>query len=382
MAKAAVTALLVLSPMAMFTARAGTPTSADIIDGFESAQDNILNSALQYRLAAADNARTLLEATAAELQGIQTDLQDPTLAAQLGKNLKSLNTKITSCLKAVNAAEPWVDPDVGVKAQPSTAVLNKLFSTATMARTSEQVLTTPLLAGKGGGVQGAPMIWATEDPFNYKAGQYVHFKIYPPGYPDPAANFTSPPTINIQNSSIVTALDPTYQPDFRPFPVNGKPPRYYNLTLRMGPQEGAAHFELTYNGQTREKLVYNRGGPGAAAQPFGYPTVLAKGNYQMSMSVTGTGWFTDATGRHTTNVSYGPIVIPYTFPLKSPSSFATTIVKYANTMMQAYGGAYGVNGAVTCPSSDANGFTLVFTASYGDAAEGSKATVTLTITRI
>lgn len=399
-------AVFIVLTAGMFSVAAGAvATMQDVLDSFQSAQNHIADAAMSFRqaspgdaLASLKNAKGDLESiqgllaspgdalaslqnTKGDLEAVQGLLTGGSVADQLGKGLKAFDVKVQRCIKEIGAAALLVDPESSLKAKPATAVLNKIFSTAKLVRTSEQSVVKPILAGKMKGSEKL-IIAPQGDPFNYKAGKLAKFKIYPPGYPDPDAKFppppAEPPSLTLKNLDICEALDETYPPKW----TLSRDGRYYMLELMMGPKEGSSHFELDYNGQMTEQLVMNRGGAGASSLPLWFPGYMQPGTYQMSISVGGNYWWTDADGRHTGVLHpFPPTLVPgVTFPLKNVKTFANTIVKMFNKIAPVYmqtSGAGITSAVATCTASTETSVTLTFSARYGDFANGGNATVSM-----
>lgn len=361
-----------------FSSKAEGAALDDVIGSLEAAQGRIFESMEKYRQLDPDAARILLEEALADLADVQVDLQDTALAEQLGRNLTVLVKKVNLSSQAISVSMPWVDPDPGTKEKTVSAVLAKLFATAKSVRVAEDVLVKPLVAGKGGEVGGGPLIFALNDPFNYKANQQVQFRLYPPGYPA-VKEFNSLPVVTFFNGGLTQALDPSWY-ELVPDP---RIPGCLLLKMRMGPTEGVAHFEVTYEGQTSKRLMYNRGGAGAANMPFLFPQGLATGNYQVSFSVSVYAWVLTPDGLITGSYTLPAGSFPTkTIGLKNPQTFAKAIQKELNTAAAAAFQATGIKGSASVTGVDENGFQMTFSGKYGDSSLGGTFLVVITITKI
>jgi hypothetical protein len=373
-------ALCGLLLMGSYSARGQGLTLQDIADLLKEAQYDIGMCALSYRMASPTDALDNLTLAQEKLGSVHDGLLDPTIVSQLGTSYAAMSAKVNTCITKVDAVWLLIDPYATGKAKPQSAVLSQLFSAGKLVAATETVVKKGMLSGKMVGSEKL-IIAPQGDVFNYKAGKVANFKVYPPGYPSPDAVFPPPPalppSIAFKNLDVCNALNGDYVWTL------SKDRRYYTLSLLMGPDEGPSHFELTYNGQTTEQLVVNRGGSGAASLPYGFPTYMQTGNYQMGMSVNGTSWWTDYQGRHSTNISIPDIYIPYTIYLQNLRSFANLIVKMFNQMAPAFTAGSGITSiAATCTSSTDTRVVLTFSARFGDGANGGIVNVSIIMTHI
>lgn len=363
-----------LTMSAICPQRAQAVTSEDVMTKFDEAQANVVEAMYPYRWGKPAEARALLDSALASLNEIEAALQDPALAAEMGRKLRSLLSKTKLAKKAVGLVTGWVDPATGTKVKPVPSVLSKLVTTAKAVKGAEEVVDKQVLSGDGGAGLSEMMI--VTEPFARKdfwdrPNQIVKYKLYPPGWPT-VTKFDSPPVVTIHNT-----FGTVVRPDMMLWDPNTN-----ILTLQMGPDEGVARFEVTYQGQTKRHLMSCRGPAGSAALPPGL-SGLEKGSYQMSISGSVTAWVTGPTGliSHTMDIPAGsyPTEVVY---LKNVKSFLNGMVKEANQIASAMLAANGVKGGIKLESVSDTGFTISVSVSMGTPAEGGRAIIYMTVTKI
>jgi hypothetical protein len=356
-----------------------TATMQDVIDGFESTQADIMDALMYYRQASPEDAFASLATAKIDILAVQTALQDPAIVQQLGKGLKALNAKVTTCIKTIDAAAVQVDPESGLKAKPAATIIKQLATVAKTVKTSEETITKAISTGKGGTTDKV-MIACWSDSFNFKAGQLVTYSLYPPGYPT-VTTWESDPVITLKNSFGGSELDLDYGYQL------GAPDKkgVRKLTMRMGPKEGyGGSFDVNYQGVKSTRLIWNRGSSTAAALIYGMDgATLIKGSYTMSIGAGGTYWWTDENGRHTGTTSVPVVAVPYSIPMNNLKSFGTTLVNMFNKIAPSIIGESGfTRSSAICTEYSETSMTLLFSASYGDKANGGIATVTVIMTHI
>ena len=350
-------------------------TPEALIQKYDAAQAGIVEALYPYRQGKLDQAGEKLAVVNALMAEIQADLQDPDLIAALGKSHRSVTTKTAAAVKLLTQVTEWINPPEGAKAKPVSSVISKLMATGKSVKSVQEVASKIILKDKA--YAGLDDIMIVTEPFARKdfwdkPNQIVKYKLYPPGWPA-VTTFDPPPAFAIVNT-FGTVVDPNYLWD----PVNNI------LTLRMGPNEGVARFEVTYQGKTTKHLMSCRGPSGSTSLPFGVSS-LQKGNYLMTCSGSATGWaLNPATGQ----IMYYTMDIPAgSFPtetvlLKNPKTFLNGMIKEANAIASPILAENGVKGGMSLVSVDENGFTIAVTAETGTPTQGARATIYITVTRI
>jgi len=349
-------------------------TVEDVMMKFDNAQADVVESIYPYRWGRPDEARALLEDALALLNEIEVDLQNPSLAESFGSKRKSLLSKTKLAKKSVGVVTEWVDPAVGSKVKPVSSVLSKLVVTAKAVKGAEEVVGKRLLSGDGSA--GLAEIMIVTEPFARKdfwdkPNQTVKYKLYPPGWPT-VTKFDTPPVVTIHNTfGTVVRTD-----------VMLWDPNTNILTLQMGPDEGVARFEVTYQGKTKKHLMSCRGPAGSTSLPPGVGG-LEKGSYEMSISGTVTAWVTGPTGLiyHTMDIPAGSYPTEVVI-LKNPKTFLNSMVKEANQIASALLAENGVKGGMALESVSDTGFTISVSVSMGTPAQGGRATVYITVKKI
>ena len=103
----------------------------------------------------------------------------------------------------------------------------------------------------------------------------------------------------------------------------------------------------------------------------------------MSIGSGGKYWWTDDRGLHTGTTSVPVVAVPYNIYMNNIKSFATTLVSMFNKIAPSILGSSGITrSSAICTASSDTSVTLLFSASYGDKANGGIATVTLIMTHI
>ena len=350
-------------------------TPEELIQKYDEAQSGVVEALYPFRTGKINEAAEILEAVGELMAEIQADLLDPDLIAALGKSHRSIKTKTAASVKLLTQVTTWVKPPEGVKAKPVNSVISKLVATGKSVKSVQEVASKIILKDKA--YAGLDEIMIVTEPFARKdfwdkPNQIVKYKLYPPGWPA-VTTFDPAPEFAIVNT-FGTVVDPNYLWD----PVNNI------LTLRMGPNEGVARFEVTYQGKTTKHLMSCRGPSGSTSLPFGVSS-LQKGNYLMTCSGSATGWaLNPATGQ----IMYYTMDIPAgSFPtetvlLKNPKTFLNGMIKEANAIASPILAENGVKGGMSLVSVDENGFTIAVTAETGTPTQGARATIYITVTRI
>jgi len=269
----------------------------------------------------------------------------------------------------------WINPPAGTKGKSVNTVISKLVATGKGVKTVQEAIGKLILKDKT--FAGLDEIMIVTEPFARKdfwdkPNQIVKYKLYPPGWPA-VTTFDPPPAFTIVNT-FGTVVDPNYLW----VPVKNI------LTLRMGPNEGVAHFEVTYQGKTKKHLMSCRGPSGSTSLPFGVSS-LQKGNYLMTMSGTITVWVPDPnTGGllyHTENIPAGSFPTK-TVLLKTPKTFLNNAIKEANVIAAQVLAQNGAKGSISLVSVDDSGFVIAITVGIGTPTQGGRATIYITVTRI
>lgn len=351
-------------------------TPEELIQKYDEAQSGVVEALFPFRTGKINEAAEILEAVGELMAEIQADLLDPDLIAALGKSHRSIKTKTAASVKLLTQVTTWVKPPEGVKAKPVNSVISKLVATGKSVKSVQEVASKIILKDKA--YAGLDEIMIVTEPFARKdfwdkPNQIVKYKLYPPGWPA-VTTFDPAPEFAIVNT-FGTVVDPDY--------VLWDPVKNI-LTLRMGPNEGVARFEVTYQGKTTKHLMSCRGPSGSTSLPFGVSS-LQKGNYLMTCSGSATGWaLNPATGQ----IMYYTMDIPAgSFPtetvlLKNPKTFLNGMIKEANAIASPILAENGVKGGMSLVSVDENGFTIAVTAETGTPTQGARATIYITVTRI
>jgi len=369
---------------------AGTPSSQarsvnldDYLDVFQSAQNHLMESLMHYRTASPADALTCVQNAQGDLQTLRDWLLEPASIELIGKPHKALTARVNKCIQTTGGLEAMLDPESGVKPKPAATMLKSMANAAKLTQASEQAITKPLFSGKGGQV-GKPTIAYWGDIFNLKAGQLVTYELYPPGYPA-VTTWDEEPEITLRNGFGGDELDTSFEPRLGWKKKGTSMVR--TVTVKMGSREGyGGSIDVSYKGVTATRFVWNRGGSSAASLPYGFPSSLQSGNYQMGIGYSAQAWITGADGKHYSSI--GPVTLPGytlpTIPMKNLKAFANLIVKQFNQIAPAMvtSGANITSVVASCTASTDNSVTLSFVARYGDAANGGIATVTLTLTRL
>jgi len=350
-------------------------TPEELIQKYDEAQSGVVEALYPFRTGKINEAAEILEDVGELMAEIQADLLDPDLIAALGKSHRSIKTKTAASVKLLTQVTTWVKPPEGARARPVNSVISKLVATGKSVKSVQEVASKIILKDKA--YAGLDEIMIVTEPFARKdfwdkPNQIVKYKLYPPGWPA-VTTFDPAPEFAIVNT-FGTVVDPNYLWD----PVNNI------LTLRMGPNEGVARFEVTYQGKTTKHLMSCRGPSGSTSLPFGVSS-LQKGNYLMTCSGSATGWaLNPATGQ----IMYYTMDIPAgSFPtetvlLKNPKTFLNGMIKEANAIASPILAENGVKGGMSLVSVDENGFTIAVTAETGTPTQGARATIYITVTRI
>ena len=351
-------------------------TPEALIQKYDAAQAGIVEALYPFRLGKLNDAAETLEAVGELMTEIQADLQDPDLIAALGKSHRTITSKTAAAVKLLTQLTAWVTPPEGAKAKPVNSVISKLMATGKSVKSVQEAASKVVL--KDGDPNGLDEIMIVTEPFARKdfwdkPNQIVKYKLYPPGWPA-VTTFDPPPTITIHNT-FGTVVDPDY--------VQWDPVKNI-LTLRMGPNEGVARFEVTYQGKTKKHLMSCRGPSGSTSMPYGVSS-LEKGNYLMTMSGTITVWVPNPdTGGllyHTENIPAGSFPTK-TVLLKTPKTFLNNAIKEANVIAAQVLAQNGAKGSISLVSVDDSGFVIAITVGIGTPTQGGRATIYITVTRI
>ena len=349
-------------------------TTEAVMMKFDEAQANVVEAMYPYRWGKPEEARALLENALASLTEIEGDLQDPSRAEAIGSKLSSLISKTKLAKKAVGLVTEWVDPAEGARVKPVPSVLSKLVTTATAVKGAEEVVGKLMFSGDGSAGLSEMMI--VTEPFSRKdfwdrPNQIVKYKLYPPGWPT-VTKFDTPPVVTIHNTfgTVVRTDMMLWDPNTN------------ILTLQMGPDEGVARFEVTYQGQTKKHLMSCMGPAGSTALPPGIGG-LEKGSYEVTISGTVTAWVIGADGK----VSDTMEIPAGSFPtkvvlLKNPKTFLNGMVKEANQIASEVLAAKGMKGGMALESVSDTGFTISVSVSMDMGSNGGSATIYITVRKI
>ncbi len=351
-------------------------TPEELIQKYDEAQSGVVEALYPFRTGKINEAAEILEAVGELMAEIQADLLDPDLIAALGKSHRSIKTKTAASVKLLTQVTTWVKPPEGVKAKPVNSVISKLVATGKSVKSVQEVASKIILKDKA--YAGLDEIMIVTEPFARKdfwdkPNQIVKYKLYPPGWPA-VTTFDPAPEFAIVNT-FGTVVDPDY--------VLWDPVKNI-LTLRMGPNEGVARFEVTYQGKTKKHLMSCRGPSGSTSMPYGVSS-LEKGNYLMTMSGTITVWVPNPdTGGllyHTENIPAGSFPTK-TVLLKTPKTFLNNAIKEANVIAAQVLAQNGAKGSISLVSVDDSGFVIAITVGIGTPTQGGRATIYITVTRI
>lgn len=351
-------------------------TPEALIQKYDAAQAGIVEALYPYRQGKLDQAGEKLAVVNALMAEIQADLQDPDLIAALGKSHRSVTTKTAAAVKLLTQVTEWINPPEGAKAKPVSSVISKLMATGKSVKSVQEVASKIILKDKA--YAGLDDIMIVTEPFARKdfwdkPNQIVKYKLYPPGWPA-VTTFDPPPTITIHNT-FGTVVDPDY--------VQWDPVKNI-LTLRMGPNEGVARFEVTYQGKTKKHLMSCRGPSGSTSLPYGI-SGLQKGNYLITMSGSATAWAPNPqTGQlmyHTESIPDGSFPTK-TVLLKNPKTFLNNAIKEANVIAAAILAQSGSKGVASLVSVDDSGFVIAITVETGTPTLGARGTFYITTTKI
>ncbi len=356
-------------------------TPEALIQKYDAAQAGIVEALYPFRLGKLNDAAETLEAVGELMTEIQADLQDPDLIAALGKSHRSITSKTASAVKLLTQLTTWVTPPEGAKAKPVNSVISKLMATGKSVKSVQEAASKVVL--KDGDPNGLDDIMIVTEPFARKdfwdkPNQIVKYKLYPPGWPA-VTTFDSPPDIAIINT-FGTVVDPDY--------VLWDPVKNI-LTLRMGPNEGVARFEVTYrdaagNPKTKQHLMSCRGPSGSTSMPYGVSS-LQQGNYLITISGSVTAWAPNPqTGQlmyHTENIPDGSFPTR-TVLLKTPKTFLNNAIKEANVIAADILAQSGSKGVASLVSVDDCGFVIAITVETGTPTLGARGTFYITTTKI
>ncbi|MBP7638480.1 MAG: hypothetical protein KBA18_11435 [Kiritimatiellae bacterium] len=351
-------------------------TTEELIQKYDAAQAGIVEVLYPFRLGKLNDAAETLEAVGELMTEIQADLQDPDLIAALGKSHRTITSKTAAAVKLLTQLTAWVTPPEGAKAKPVNSVISKLMATGKSVKSVQEAASKVVL--KDGDPNGLDEIMIVTEPFARKdfwdkPNQIVKYKLYPPGWPA-VTTFDPPPTITIHNT-FGTVVDPDY--------VQWDPVKNI-LTLRMGPNEGVARFEVTYQGKTKKHLMSCRGPSGSTSLPYGI-SGLQKGNYLITMSGSVTAWAPNPqTGQlmyHTENIPDGSFPTR-TVLLKTPKTFLNNAIKEANVIAADILAQSGSKGVASLVSVDDCGFVIAITVETGTPTLGARGTFYITTTKI
>jgi len=356
-------------------------TPEELIQKYDEAQSGVVEALFPFRTGKINEAAEILEAVGELMAEIQADLLDPDLIAALGKSHRSIKTKTAASVKLLTQVTTWVKPPEGVKAKPVNSVISKLMATGKSVKSVQEAASKVVL--KDGDPNGLDEIMIVTEPFARKdfwdkPNQIVKYKLYPPGWPA-VTTFDSPPDIAIINT-FGTVVDPDY--------VLWDPVKNI-LTLRMGPNEGVARFEVTYrdaagNPKTKQHLMSCRGPSGSTSMPYGVSS-LQQGNYLITISGSVTAWAPNPqTGQlmyHTENIPDGSFPTR-TVLLKTPKTFLNNAIKEANVIAADILAQSGSKGVASLVSVDDSGFVIAITVETGTPTLGARGTFYITTTKI
>lgn len=230
--------------------------AADVIDQLMTVQNAMLDAASQQLQGDVDGALTTLDGAVAALAAIQADTEDPTLAAELGKKVKSLRRHINATTKHVRKARKTLQSGKGTRAK-----LNKLRAASKAARKTAWKLGRPVVGETN--ARGAGF---------HKAGALVKLQVYDAG----CMETMDPPRFeNGPFSAAISAV--SYDPG------TGV------ITVTMGDEEGGGRVIVSCGDREASVLLYNYGPKGGVTKglPKGFPTNLPAGMYAISYSVSG-----------------------------------------------------------------------------------------------
>jgi hypothetical protein len=356
--------IAILAFIAAATAALGQPDLGSIRQSFVNAQNNLIQSAYDFRAVSQSSAHDDINQTLAELNNISTALSDPLAQQTLGSNLAKLQKLVAKAKQGATKAQLMVD-----KTSPfgkTVAVIKGVTTASKGSGSGYQLLDSvgslqlgqPLLAEVN---PTSPARFSTSAGF-HKPGDLVVFQINNDGCGEV-------PGITVQNAS---TLNNSVDLSSVSYDQNTG-----QLSLLMGPDEGGARVSVSGCGHTNTMLLHNDGTPAAQNLPFGFPTNLVTGTY----SITGSGTYcviiVDQNGCSTSSGSVGPLSFG-TIQLVSVSKFATALGQVGNAVVSSFAQPGSTFGSSFSPvSGDSFSWTISVTGSLGGCTCTSTATVTV-----
>lgn len=238
-------------------ARTAQADSADIINQLVEVQNAMLQAAQQHLDGDVASAVGTLDGALAILQSVQTGLEDPALADELGKKVKAAQRKAKVTQKKVAKAQVIIQ-DGRKKARLK---LNKLRAAAKSAFKAASKLGRPLVAELNPRSAGF-----------HKPGKVVQFQLY-------AVGCNEDPVLEVANAGLSSAID-----------LNsvGYDPNTGIISLMMGEEQGGGRVTVTACGQSSTVLLYNYGRNNTTqGLPKGFPANLPNGTYAISYFASG-----------------------------------------------------------------------------------------------